>query len=94
MRVLSELLAGHEGYAAIQQLPGKDPEPVPVDGLGGIRRIRKLGQSGCWAGLTPRHRESDAKVARWHISKQGPRLLRWASCEAIRTSPPAPSRSR
>ena len=56
---------------------------VIVAEIGGITRFRKPGQLGCWAGLTSRHRESDAKVTRGHISKQGPRILRWALCEAI-----------
>jgi transposase len=39
------------------------------------------------AGLTPRHRESDTKVARGHVTKQGSRLLRWALIEAIQRLP-------
>ena len=35
---------------------------------------------GC---LTPRHRESDTKVHRGRITKQGNRLVRWAAVEAI-----------
>ena len=42
---------------------------VIVAEIGDIRRFRHPGQLGCWAGLTPRHRESDAKVTRGHISK-------------------------
>ena len=34
-----------------------------------------------WAGLTPKHRESDNKVRRGHITKQGSRLVRWAAVE-------------
>jgi len=88
-QVLGDLLAGHEGYAAIQQLPGIGPvlAAVIVAEVGDIRRFRHPGQLGCWAGLTPRHRESDAKVTRGHISKQGPRILRWALCEAIQHQP-------
>ncbi len=29
------------------------------------------------AGLTPTHHESDVKVRRGHITKQGSRLVRW-----------------
>jgi transposase len=36
-----------------------------------------------WAGLTPRHRESDTKVVRGKITKQGSKLVRWAALEAI-----------
>nr|WP_243407651.1 IS110 family transposase [Frankia canadensis] len=35
-----------------------------------------------WAGLTPRHRESDTTVHRGHITKQGSTLVRWAAIEA------------
>jgi transposase len=87
--VPGDLLAGHEGYAAIQQLPGIGPllAAVIVAEIGDIRRFRHPGQMGCRAGLTPRHRESDAKVTRGHISEQGPRILRWALCEAIQHQP-------
>ncbi|MGI9001099.1 MAG: transposase [Pseudonocardia sp.] len=36
-----------------------------------------------WAGLTSRHRESDATVHRGRITKQGSRLVRWAAVEAV-----------
>ena len=67
--VLGDLLAGHEGYAAIQALPGIGPVPVAVDGIGDIRRFPGPGQLACWAGLTPRHYESDTKVIRGHVTK-------------------------
>jgi transposase len=35
------------------------------------------------AGLTPRHRESDTKVTRGRITKQGPKIVRWAALEAV-----------
>ena len=41
----------------------------------------------CWAGLTPRHRESGLKVTRGHITKQGSPVLRWAVVEAIQRQP-------
>jgi transposase len=49
------LLAGPEGYAAIQALPGIGPvlAAVIVAGIGGIRRFPGPGQLACWAGLTP-----------------------------------------
>ena len=43
--------------------------------------------------LTPRHRESDTKVTRGHVTKQGSRILRWALIEAIQHQP-AGSRPR
>ena len=36
-----------------------------------------------WAGLTPRHHESDTKVRRGRITKQGSTLVRWAAVEAV-----------
>jgi len=68
-KVLGDLLAGHEGYAAIQQLPGIGPvlAAVIVAEIGDIRRFPGPGQLGCWAGLTPRHHESDLKVIRGHV---------------------------
>jgi len=87
--VLGDLLAGHEGYAAIQQLPGIGPvlAAVIVAEIGDIRRFPGPGQLASWAGLTPRHFESDTKVIRGHITKQGSRMLRWAVTEAIQRQP-------
>ncbi|MGN5382506.1 transposase [Streptomyces lasalocidi] len=50
-----------------------------------------------WAGLTPRHYESDTIVRRGHVTKQGSKLVRWAVVEAIRrptTSKIAEDRAR
>jgi len=88
-QVIGDLLAGHEGYAAIQQLPGIGPVlgAVIVAEIGDIRRFRRPEQLCSWAGLTPRHRESDTKISRGHVTKQGSRILRWAVCEAIQRQP-------
>ncbi len=40
-----------------------------------------------WAGLTPRHRESDTTVHRGPITKQGSTLIRWAAVEAVQRIP-------
>lgn len=40
-----------------------------------------------WAGLTPRHRESDTVLRRGHITKQGSKLVRWAAVEAVHSLP-------
>src|SRR5512142_3263944 len=87
--VLGDLLAGHEGYAAIQALPGIGPvlAAVIVAEIGDIRRFPGPEQLCSWAGLTPRHRESDTKISRGHVTKQGSRILRWAVCEAIQRHP-------
>ena len=58
-----------------------------MDEVFGPHRFKNAGQLCSWAGLTPRHRESDTKVARGHVTKQGSRLLRWALIEAIQRIP-------
>ena len=60
---------------------------MAVAGIGDISRFPSPGHLCSWAGLTPRHRESDTKVVRGHVSKQGSRLLRWALIEAIQHAP-------
>jgi transposase len=84
-QVIADLLARDRGYQVIQQLPGIGPvlAAVIVAEIGDATRFRCAGQLCSWAGLTPRHRESDTKVARGHVTKQGSRMLRWALIEAI-----------
>ncbi|HEX6520523.1 MAG TPA: IS110 family transposase, partial [Streptosporangiaceae bacterium] len=55
--------------------------------IGDVSRFPGPGQLCSWAGLTPRHRESDVKVARGHITKQGSPILRWAMVEAVQHQP-------
>jgi transposase len=88
-QVTGDLLAGHERYAAIRQLPGIGPVlgAVIVAEIGDITRFGKPGQLCSRAGLTPRHHESDVKVTRGHVTKQGSRALRWAVAEAIQHAP-------
>ena len=88
-QVIGDLLAGHQGYRAIQALPGIGPvlAAVIVAEIGDIRPFPGPEQLCSWAGLTPRHRESDTKVSRGHVTKQGLRILRWAVCEAIQRQP-------
>ncbi|MFE0062872.1 transposase [Streptomyces sp. NPDC059003] len=40
-----------------------------------------------WAGLTPRHRESDTVARRGHLTKQGSKLVRWAAVAAVQHAP-------
>ena len=51
--------------------------------IGDVTRFPTADRLCSWAGMTPRHRESDTKVRRGSISKQGSRLLRWAAVEAV-----------
>jgi transposase len=88
-QVTGDLLARHDGYQAIQALPGIGPVlgAVIVAEIGDVRRFGSAGRLCSWAGLTPRHRESDLKVTRGHITKMGSPVLRWAMIEAIQRLP-------
>jgi len=70
-QVTASLLAGDSGYQVIQQLPGIGPvhAAVIIAEIGDVTRFKSAAQLCSWAGLTPRHRESDLKVARGHITK-------------------------
>ena len=83
------MLAGERGYAAIRRLPGIGPVlgAVICAEIGDITRFRNPGQLASWAGLTPRHYESDTRVIRGRVSKQGSRMLRWALVVAIQRAP-------
>jgi len=83
------LLISDPGYRAILSLPGIGPVlgTVIVAEIGDVTRFATPGQLASWAGLTPRHRESDVKVSRGHVTKQGSRVLRWALAEAIQHAP-------
>jgi transposase len=87
--VIADLLAGDRGYQVIQQLPGIGPvlAAVIIAEIGDVTRFASAARLCSWAGLTPRHRESDTKVARGHVTKQGSRLLRWALIEAVQRIP-------
>ena len=83
-RDVARQLADDAGYRAIQAIPG-------VGAVFGAIFVAEIGDAGrfsspahlcSWAGLTPRHRESDTTVHRGPITKQGSRLVRWAAVEA------------
>jgi len=85
-REIATALAGDVGYLAIQAIPGVGPvlAAVFVAEIGDIHRFAAAPQLCSWAGLTPRHRESHTTVRRGPITKQGPRLVRWAAVPAGR----------
>jgi transposase len=56
---------------------------VFVAEIGDVHRFGRAAQLASWAGLTPKHHESDTTVHRGRITKQGCRLVRWAAVEAI-----------
>jgi transposase len=78
-------LKDHTGYRAIQAISGVGPvlAAVFVAEIGDVTRFPSPDRLCSWAGLTPRHRESDTKVRRGSITKQGCKLVRWAAIEAI-----------
>jgi transposase len=78
-------LRGHHGWQAIQAIPGVGPvlASVFVAEIGDVHRFVRPEQLCSWAGMTPRHRESDTKVRRGRITKQGNHLVRWAAVEAV-----------
>src|SRR5680860_1341801 len=92
-RLVAEQLDGHAGYRAIQALPGVGPtsEAIFTAEIGDVLRFPGPSQLCSWAGLTPKHRESDTTVHRGHITKQGSRLVRWAASTQSRSCPWIPS---
>ena len=76
------------GYAAVQTIPGVGPilGAVFVAEIGDVDRFLGPAQLASWAGLTPKHDESDTTVRRGRITKQGSRLVRWAAVEAVQRS--------
>ena len=89
----TKLVAGRlrtdPGYHAIQAIPGVGPvlAAVFVAEIGDITRFHRPAELASWAGLTPRHHESDTTVHRGRITKQGSRLVRWAAVEAVQRVP-------
>jgi transposase len=84
-RTIHRNLKDDRRYGAIQRLDG-------VGRVLGAVFCAEIGDAGrfsgpdalcSWAGLTPRHRESDTKAHRGRTTKAGSRLVRWAAIEAI-----------
>src|SRR6266542_2636846 len=84
-RLIHQQLRDHTGYEAIQALTGvgRTIAGIFVAEIGDVNRFRSAPALCSWAGLTPRHRESDTKVVRGAITKMGSRLVRWAALEAV-----------
>ncbi len=84
-RLVAGRLRTDPGYRAIQAVTGIGPilGAVFVAEIGDIGRFARPEQLASWAGLTPKHHESDATVHRGRITKQGSRLVRWAAVEAV-----------
>ena len=72
-RLVTGRLRTDPGYVAIQALPGVGPvlAAVFVAEIGDIGRFDRPAQLASWAGLTPKHHESDTTVHRGRITKDG-----------------------
>jgi len=82
-RKIRERLHDHPGYRAIQAINGIGPTmaAILVAEIGDVTRFRSPAALCSWAGLTPKHHESDTTVHRGEMTKQGSRLVRWAVIE-------------
>jgi len=80
-------------HQIVDSVPGVGPiiADVVLSSLGDVKRFSSAKKVASYAGLAPGFRQSDRKRLELHITKEGPRLLRWALVEAawkaVRTSP-------
>jgi transposase len=83
--LIHQMLKHDTGYRAIQRIEGvgRVLGAIFVAEIGDISRFSSPEKLCSWAGLTPKHRESDERVVRGPITKQGSPLVRWAAIEAI-----------
>jgi len=88
-RLIRGRLVADPGYRAVQTIPGIGPvlAAVFVAEIGDVHRFPGPAQLASWAGLTPKHHESDTHVHRGRITKQGSRLVRWAAIESVKILP-------
>ena len=84
-REIHTWLRDDPGYRAIQAIDGvgRTLAAIFVAEIGDVTRFPGPEALCSWAGLTPRHHESDVKVRRGHVTKQGSKLVRWAAIEAV-----------
>jgi transposase len=80
-------------HAIVKSVPGIGDliGDVVLATLGDIRRFPSLQKVTSYSGLVPGYRKSDQKKHELHITKEGPRILRWALVQgawrAIQFSP-------
>ena len=84
-RSIHQRLRHDRGYQAVQSLAGvgRVLSAIFVVEIGDVSRFSGPEALCSWAGLTPKHRESDRKTRRGKVTKKGSKLLRWAAIEAI-----------
>jgi transposase len=82
-RAIHDRLRDDRGFRTIQQINGIGPTmaAILVAEIGDVTRFRNAAALCSWAGLTPKHHESDTTVRRGGVTKQGSRLVRWAVIE-------------
>lgn len=85
-RLAKGKLVADPGYRAVQTIPGIGPvlAAVFVAEIGDVHRFPTPQHLASWAGLTPKHHESDTHVRRGRITKQGSKLVRWAAIESVK----------
>jgi len=83
-KLTAKRLRGDPSFRAVQTIPGIGPilGAIFVAEIGDVSRFPGPTQLASWAGLTPKHHESDTTVHRGRITKQGSVLVRWAAIEA------------
>jgi hypothetical protein len=91
-RLVTQRLRDDPGYRAIQTIPGVGPllAAVLVAEIGDITRFTRPEQLASWAGLTPKHHESDTTVHRGRIINRAPRWSSWLRSRRCNASVPTP----
>ncbi len=71
-------LARDPGYKAVRTIPGIGPvlAAVLLAEIGDITRFAAAAKLTCWAGMTPKHHQSDSQGPRGRITTQSYRLVR------------------
>ena len=84
-REIAGWLRDDAGYWAIQAIEGvgRTMAAIFVAEIGDVSRFGSAQALCSWAGLTPKHHESDLKARRGRVTKQGSKLVRWAAVEAV-----------
>jgi transposase len=84
-RAIRDRLRGDPGYEAVQSIYGVGCTIAAIfcAETGDVARFGSAQALTSWAGLAPRHLESDTKVHRGPITRQGSKLVRWAAIEAV-----------
>ena len=84
-RRIAARFAGVEGYQRLQAIPGVGPAIAAtiIAESSGIERFKSARQFAAYCGLGPRVRSSAGKAKYGHITRSGPRDLRWALSMAV-----------